>query len=104
MFGAGMAIIGGNIAVIIAGIGSRRIGAPRSYRRVSVVIGAVGIACLLTLIIDGANGSRALPVGVVERGAVYTIVAWEIMTGATDPLSSTALTGPESGRARCSRR
>ena len=79
--GAGMAIIGGNTAVIIAGIGSRRIGAPRSYRRASVAIGAVGIACLLTLIIDGANGSRGLPVGVVERGAVYTIVVWEIMTG-----------------------
>ena len=81
--GAGMAIIGGNIAVIIAGIGSRRIGPPRSYRRVSVLLGVVGIACLLTLVIDGANGSRALPVGVAERGAVYSIVVWEIMTGAT---------------------
>ena len=62
VIGAGMAIVGGNVAVIIAGLGSRRIGAPRSYRLASVVIGVVGIACLLTLIIDGANGSRILPV------------------------------------------
>ena len=80
--GAGMAIVGGNTAVIIAAFGSGRIGAPRSYRLASVGIGVVGIACLLTLIIDGANGSRVLPVGVVERGSVYSIVVWEIVTGA----------------------
>jgi hypothetical membrane protein len=79
--GAGLAIVGGNIAVIIAGLGSRRIGTPRSYRLASVVIGLVGIACLLALIIDGANGSRLLPVGAVERGSVYSIVVWEIITG-----------------------
>ncbi len=43
-------------------------------------IGVVGIACLLALIIDGANGSR-LPAGAVERGSVYSIIVWEIMTG-----------------------
>jgi hypothetical membrane protein len=81
VIGAGMAIIGGNTAVIIAGIVSRRFGAPRNYRRASVLIGVVGIGCLLALIIDGVNGSRLLPVGVVERGSVYSIVVWEIMTG-----------------------
>jgi Protein of unknown function (DUF998) len=91
--GAGMAIVGGNIAVIIAGLGSRRIGAPRSYRLASVVIGVFGIACLVTLIIDGADGSRVLPVGLVERGSVYSIIAWEIMTGVLILY-----------RARCSRR
>jgi hypothetical membrane protein len=80
--GAGMALVGGNTAVIIAGLGSGRIGAPRSYRLASFGIGVVGIACLLTLIIDGANGSRVPPVGVVERGSVYSIVVWEIVTGA----------------------
>ena len=44
--GAGMAIVGGNVAVIIAGLGSRRLGASRSYRLVSVAIGVVGLACL----------------------------------------------------------
>ena len=79
--GAGMAIVGGNIAVIIAGLASRRIGAPRPYRLASVAVGVIGLVCLLTLIIDGANGSRLLPVGLVERGSVYSIVVWEIMTG-----------------------
>jgi hypothetical membrane protein len=80
VIGAGMAIMGGNTAVIIAGIVSRRFGAPRSYRRASVLIGVVGIGCLLVLVIDGVNGSRLLPVGVLERGSVYSIVVWEIMT------------------------
>ncbi len=82
VIGAGMAIVGGNVAVIIAGLGSRRLGAPQTYRLVSVAVGVVGLACLLALIIDGANGARVLPVGLVERGSVYTIVVWEIMTGA----------------------
>jgi hypothetical membrane protein len=83
VIGAGMAIVGGNVAAIIAGLGSRRLGASRRYRLVSVAIGVVGLACLVGLIIDGANGSRLLPVGLVERGAVYSIIAWEIMTGLT---------------------
>jgi hypothetical protein len=78
-----MAIFGGNVAVIIAGLGSRRLGASRGYRLASVAIGAVGLACLLALIIDGANGVRVLPVGLVERGAVYSIIGWEIVTGLT---------------------
>ena len=79
--GAGLAIVGGNVAVIIAGLGSGRFGAAGWYRRTSLVIGAVGLGCLLALIIDGANGIRALPVGVVERGSVYSIIGWEVMTG-----------------------
>ena len=55
---------------------------PRRYRLVSVAIGVVGLACLVALILDGANGSRLLPAGLVERGAVYSIIAWEIVTGA----------------------
>jgi hypothetical membrane protein len=81
VIGAGMAIVGGNVAVIIAGIGNRRVGASRAYRLASIVLGVVGLACLLTLVIDGANGSRLFPVGLVERGSVYSIIAWEIMTG-----------------------
>jgi hypothetical membrane protein len=93
--GAGLAIVGGNVAVIIAGFGSRRIGASLAYRVASVIIGAVGIVCLLALIIDGANGSRLLPVGAVERGSVYTIIVWEIVTG---------VVLLRSRRGRCSRR
>ena len=92
--GAGLAIVGGNVAVILAGIGSRRLGATRTYRAVSIAIGVFGIACLLALLIDGANGSRAIPVGIVERGAVYSIMTWEVLTAA-------ALLAM---RGRCSRR
>jgi hypothetical membrane protein len=81
VIGAGLAIVGGNVAVVIAGIGSRRLGASRRYSSASIVIGAVGLACLAALIIDGGNGSRAIPVGVLERGSVYSIIVWEIMTG-----------------------
>jgi hypothetical membrane protein len=60
--GAGLAIVGGNVAVIIAGLASRR--------AASVVIGVFGLACLL------------MPVGVLERGSVYTIIVWELVTAA----------------------
>jgi hypothetical membrane protein len=77
LIGAGMAILGGNVAVIIAGIGSLRIGAPRGYARASMAIGLVGISCLLVLLVVH-NGFLA---GAVERGSVYSIILWELMTG-----------------------
>jgi len=83
VIGAGLAIAGGNVAVIIAGVGSRGIGAAPSFRRASVAIGLIGLACLLALVIDSSSGSRALPVGLVERGAVYSTVAWELLAGVT---------------------
>lgn len=79
VIGAGMAIVGGNAAVIIAGLGSRALGAAPVFVRASIGFGVVGLACLAVLIIDGASGSRVLLVGLVERGAVYTIIAWELM-------------------------
>lgn len=78
--GAGLAIVGGNAALIVAGLGSRRLGATGVYRAGSVVVGVVGLACLAVLVIDGVNGPRVLPVGVVERGSVYSIIAWELVT------------------------
>lgn len=82
VLGAAMAIIGGNAAVIVAGLGGHAFGATPAFRRASVGLGVIGIACLAVLIIDGANGSRLLPAGLVERGAVYPIIAWELMAGA----------------------
>jgi hypothetical membrane protein len=84
MIGAALAIVGGNVAVIIAGFGSRRIGAAPSFRNASVAIGMIGLACLLALVIDDpSSGSRALPVGLLERGSVYSTVAWELLAGVT---------------------
>jgi hypothetical membrane protein len=81
VLGAGMAIIGGNVAVIVAGIGGDMMGATPAFRWASIGLGVAGIAWLAVLIIDGANGSRLLPAGLVERGAVYPIIAWELMAG-----------------------
>ena len=80
--GAGMAIIGGNIAVILGALGSRSLGAAQWFRRAGVALGAVGLLCLAVLVIDGVNGA-SLPVGLVERGAVYPIIAWELLAGVT---------------------
>ena len=80
--GAGMAIIGGNVAVILGALGSRSLGAGQWFRRAGVTLGAVGLLCLAVLVIDGVNGA-SLPVGLVERGAVYPIIAWELLAGVT---------------------
>ena len=51
-------------------------------QRAGVALGAVGLLCLAVLVIDGVNGA-SLPVGLVERGAVYPIIAWELLAGVT---------------------
>ena len=78
--GAGMAIIGGNVAVILGSLGSRSLGAGPQFRRAGVALGAAGLLCVAVLVIDGVNGA-SLPVGLVERGAVYPIIAWELLAG-----------------------
>lgn len=82
VIGAGMAIIGGNVAVILGALGSRPLGAGTHFRRAGVALGALGLLCLAVLVIDGVNGA-ALPVGLFERGAVYPIIAWELLAGVT---------------------
>jgi len=77
VLGAGMSIVGGNIAIIIAGRHARRLGASDSYCTASVVIGTLGLVCLLML-------QTANPFGITgawERGSVYSITLWEIFTG-----------------------
>jgi hypothetical membrane protein len=71
--GAALAIVGGNIAVLLVGVGGRRIGLPQNYSRASVALGVFGICCLAAL--------TMFPVGFVERGAVYPIIVWQAMTG-----------------------
>lgn len=77
--GAGLAIVGGNVAVIAGGVGSHVLGAPREFSWAGIALGSLGIASLLVLI---ADGSRVLPPGLVERASVYPIIAWELMAGA----------------------
>jgi hypothetical protein len=76
-----MAILGGNVAVIIAGVSGRSVGATPLFCRASIGLGVAGVIALVVLVIDGAIGSRLFPAGVVERGAVYTIIGWELLAG-----------------------
>jgi hypothetical membrane protein len=77
--GAGLAIISGNVASIVAGLGSRRLGAPRAFRVASVALGVVGLLALALL--QSLGGSTID--GIWERGSVYTVTAWELTVGVT---------------------
>jgi hypothetical membrane protein len=80
--GAGLAIIGGNAAVLAGSVLSRRIGTPPWYRAISTALGLLGLICLAMLLIDrGTTAINLLPEGAWERGSVYTITAWEVFTG-----------------------
>lgn len=76
--GAVLAIVGGNAAIIVGGSAIRQAIALRGYRGFSVVIALAGFACLALLSIATSKG---LPPGTLERGSVYTILAWQTLTG-----------------------
>lgn len=76
--GAGMAIIGGNLVLLAAGRYGGRAGAPRWYTVGSATAGAVGLAGLALFLAD----TGILGGGTFERISVYTIIGWEIVTGA----------------------
>jgi hypothetical membrane protein len=77
--GAAMAIVGGNVAIIAASRPFRRLGAPPCYCAASLALGSVGLLSLALLMIDGRWPIVAD--GLAERGSVYAITAWEILTG-----------------------
>jgi hypothetical membrane protein len=77
MIGAGMAIVGGNLAILTASRLFRRLGPV--YRTVSALLGGSGLLSLSMLTI--ADWWPIVAEGSAERGSVYAISAWEIMTG-----------------------
>ncbi|OBJ61166.1 DUF998 domain-containing protein [Mycobacterium asiaticum] len=79
--GAALAIVGGNVA-IVAGSGVVGIGC-RWYRRTSEVVAALGLLSLALLVVDSSNTDfRILGDGVWERGSVYSITFWQLLTAA----------------------
>ncbi|WP_223359154.1 DUF998 domain-containing protein [Leifsonia sp. ZF2019] len=83
VLGAAMAIIGGNAAVVVAGVTLLRQG-PRWLGSTSIALGVVGIVGLVMLLVDSTSSTiDLLPDGVWERMAVYTILAWELLAGIT---------------------
>ena len=78
--GAALAIITGNLTTIMVGFTSHRIGARPWYRGTSIVLGNVGLICLVMLLIASTTSIATLPEAVWERGSVYSIIGWELVT------------------------
>lgn len=70
VIGAVLAIVGGNGAAI-AGSG---LTASKVHRAASAALGVLGLLCLLVV------GSGAHHMGLWERGSVYPIFAWQVLT------------------------
>ena len=72
--GAVSAIVGGNAAILAA---SRIISG--AHRKVSVGLGVFGLLSFALFVI-ALKASSVLPLGVWERGSVYSITAWQLLT------------------------
>lgn len=80
--GATMAIVGGNLTAIVAGLAARRSDELRRLGTVCVTLGVVGLLAALALVLDsGSSSIDVLPDGVWERLAVYTITVFELLIG-----------------------
>lgn len=73
--GAALALIGGNVAVLAGSSVLRSALAAPAYRKVSIALGVFGLLCLL------AVASELSPIGAWERGSIYAIYAWQVLTG-----------------------
>jgi hypothetical membrane protein len=79
--GAATTIVAGNaIALVLASTGAR-LGLPRAYRVASLVLGVLGLLAFVVLQVDRPLYDTVG--GIPERVAVYTILAGEIVTGAS---------------------
>jgi hypothetical membrane protein len=80
--GALMAILGGNAAIVAgSAIVARALDGGRCYCAVSILIAAAGLASVVMLMNYNAWAYEFAPVGVIERSAVYSIIAWQILSG-----------------------
>ncbi|MCY0386559.1 DUF998 domain-containing protein [Robbsia sp. Bb-Pol-6] len=75
--GAAAAIAAGNIAAIAAGWVAWRMGARPWMAAVSAALGGFGLISAGLLL----GAADVVPAGMAERGAVYTIMTWEILLG-----------------------
>ena len=71
--GAVMAIGGGNLCLIAVGLAGRRVSGV--YASFSLILGVCGLVCMLAI------PWVPVPVGLIERAAVYPITLWQIVTG-----------------------
>jgi hypothetical membrane protein len=76
--GAGLAIVGGNAAILA---GSLIIGGPPRYRRVSAGLAAFGLLSFMMFVIELKIAAvNVLPPAVWERCSVYSIIGWQVVT------------------------
>jgi hypothetical membrane protein len=81
--GAVLAIVGGNAAILAGAAVIPTVGGWRWYRRTSELVAAVGLLSLLMLLVNSATSNdNLLPSGAWERGSVYSIIAWQLLTAA----------------------
>jgi hypothetical membrane protein len=81
--GAVLAIVGGNAAALAGSAVLQRAGAPRSYRTLSVGLGALGLVAFATLAAQTLGTTVIVaPDAVLERVSVYTIIAWQLFSAA----------------------
>ena len=79
--GALLAIVGGNVAIVLGSTAIRLVAELPWYRRVSKSLAALGLSCLAMLAVNSASARAILlPDGVWERGSVYSITAWQLLT------------------------
>lgn len=79
--GAAATILAGNVIAIVVGAAGRRWSTPSWLRVANVAIGILGLAAFVLLQADNSLYHSAG--GVPERIAVYTILAFEVLAGAT---------------------
>jgi hypothetical membrane protein len=79
--GAALAIVGGNTAILAGSAVVATIGGHRWYRRTSELVAALGLLSLTMLMINSATSkNNVLPDGAWERGSVYSIITWQLLT------------------------
>lgn len=79
--GALLAIVAGNAAILLESKAIEPLAVRSWYRRVSKLIAALGLSSLAMLMFNSATAKNVLlPDGVWERGSVYSITAWQLLT------------------------
>jgi hypothetical membrane protein len=79
--GALLAIIGGNAAIWLGSAAIKSVAGRAWYRGVSRFLAALGLSCLAMLTVNSASTKAVLvPDGIWERGSVYSITLWQLVT------------------------
>jgi hypothetical membrane protein len=90
-------IVGGNTAILAGSAVIATVGSWRWYRHISKLLAALGLLSLLMLMINSATSTaNLLPNGAWERGSVYSITAWQLLTAAC-LLSGPRQAAPDAG-------